>query len=240
MDKTQRLFAIMDSLRRHRRPITAERLAEEFQVSVRTVYRDVQTLIGLGAPIDGEAGIGYLLRPGFFLPPLMFTAEELEALVLGARWVEGRPDESLARAAAKALGKIAMASPEDLRDKIGTTGLWPVHPGAMPAKEPLLAVVREAMRIEKTLHISYADENGAVTERPIWPIALAYYEEKQIVAAWCTLRRALRNFRVDRIRSAQPGDERFGKRRVALMKLWEEQWQADRRTRRVRSEATGS
>jgi len=85
MDKTERLFAIMDSLRRHRLPVTAQALADAHEVSVRTLYRDIQTLIGLGAPIDGEAGIGYLLRPGFFLPPLMFSAEELEALVLGAR-----------------------------------------------------------------------------------------------------------------------------------------------------------
>src|SRR5690554_6563049 len=88
MDKTERLFAIMDALRRHRLPVTAASLAEEQGVSVRTLYRDVQTLIGLGAPIDGEAGVGYMLKPGFFLPPLMFTPEELEALVLGARWVE--------------------------------------------------------------------------------------------------------------------------------------------------------
>jgi predicted DNA-binding transcriptional regulator YafY len=239
MDKTQRLFAIMDSLRRHRQPITAERLAEEFSVSVRTLYRDMQTLIGLGAPIDGEAGVGYILRPGFFLPPLMFSPEELEALVLGARWVEGRPDESLAKAAARALGKIATATPEDLRDKIGATGLWPVQAAAIPAKEPLLGVVHEAMRVEKTLHISYADQNGAETERPIWPIALAYYEDKHILAAWCTMRQALRNFRIDRVRSARQGEERFGKRRVVLMKMWEEAWQADRQARRARYEKAG-
>ena len=98
MDKTERLFSIMDALRRHRRPVTAATLAEEQSVSVRTLYRDVQTLIGLGAPIDGETGVGYMLRPGFFLPPLMFSAEELEALVLGARWVEARPDAALASA----------------------------------------------------------------------------------------------------------------------------------------------
>ena len=124
MDKTERLFSVMDALRRHRRPVTAQVLAEEQGVSVRTLYRDVQTLIGLGAPIDGEAGIGYMLRPGFFLPPLMFSAEELEALVLGARWVEGRPDKDLAGAAKNALAKIATASPEDLRDRISSTGLW--------------------------------------------------------------------------------------------------------------------
>lgn len=229
MDKTARLFAIMDSLRRHRRPITAETLAEEFSVSVRTLYRDIQTLVGLGAPIDGEAGVGYLLRPGFFLPPLMFSADELEALVLGARWVQSRPDEGLSKAAGQALGKIATASPEDLRDRISTTGLWAVRTTYDRQDEPLLGVVREAMRIEKTLHISYADENGAVTERPIWPISIAYYEEKQIIAAWCVMRGDFRNFRTDRVSAARQGDERFGTRRVALMKVWEENWRAERR-----------
>src|ERR1700742_3520241 len=118
MDKTERLFSIMDALRRRGRPVTAAALAEEQGVSVRTLYRDVQTLIGLGAPIDGEAGIGYILKPGFFLPPLMFSPDELEALVLGARWVEARPDAALGNAARTALGKIATASPEDLRDRV--------------------------------------------------------------------------------------------------------------------------
>ena len=224
MDKTERLFAVMDALRRHRRPITASALAEEQGVSVRTLYRDIQTLIGLGAPIDGEAGIGYMLRPGFFLPPLMFSAEELEALVLGARWVQGRPDEGLAGAAKNALAKIATASPDDLRDRLDSTGLWAAQQSWSTGKEPLLGVVREAMRSEKTLHIEYVDESGNATQRPIWPITLAYYEEKQVIGAWCVMRQAFRNFRVDRVRSATPGTEPFGKRRVILMAEWQEIW----------------
>jgi predicted DNA-binding transcriptional regulator YafY len=224
MDKTERLFAVMDALRRHRRPITASSLAEEQGVSVRTLYRDIQTLIGLGAPIDGEAGVGYMLRPGFFLPPLMFSAEELEALVLGARWVQGRPDAGLAGAAKNALAKIATASPDDLRDRLDTSGLWAAQQSWSADKEPLLGVVREAMRSEKTLHIQYVDESGNATERPIWPITLAYYEEKQVVGAWCVMRQAFRNFRVDRVRRATPGPEPFGKRRVILMKEWEAIW----------------
>jgi len=224
MDKTERLFSVMDALRRHRRPITASALAEEQGVSVRTLYRDIQTLIGLGAPIDGEAGVGYMLRPGFFLPPLMFSAEELEALVLGARWVQGRPDEGLAGAAKNALAKIATASPDDLRDRLDTTGLWAAQQSWSGDKEPLLGVVREAMRNEKTLHIDYVDESGNATERPIWPITLAYYEEKQVVGAWCVMRQAFRNFRVDRVRAARPGTEPYGKRRVILLAEWQEIW----------------
>ncbi len=122
MSKTGRLFAIIDGLRRRRRPVTAEVLADEQGVSVRTLYRDIQALIALGAPIEGEAGVGYVLRPGFFLPPLMFTADELEALVLGARWVEERQDGSLSRAAGLALAKIAAASPDELKQRIDEGG----------------------------------------------------------------------------------------------------------------------
>lgn len=223
MDKSQRLFSIMDALRRHRRPVTAAALAEEQGVSVRTLYRDVQTLIGLGAPIDGEAGVGYMLKPGFFLPPLMFSTEELEALVLGARWVETRPDPDLSAAARNALGKIATASPEDLRDRLSNTALFPVRNWrADDAPQPVLAVLRAAIRDERVLHVSYADERGAVTEREVWPVTLAYFEEKQIVAAWCTLREGFRSFRTDRINEARTVPGRFGRRRAVLMREWEE------------------
>lgn len=224
MDKTERLFSIMDALRRHRRPVTAAQLAEEQGVSVRTLYRDVQTLIGLGAPIDGEAGIGYMLRPGFFLPPLMFSAEELEALVLGGRWVQAQPDAGLAGAAKNALAKIATASPEDLRDKINDTGLWPVMMRGPLEPVPTLGLMREAMRSEKAVHIGYADESGKASERDIWPIQLAYYEGKQIVVGWCCLRQAFRNFRTDRIIAADATENRFGRRRAVLVKEWREEW----------------
>ncbi len=237
MDKTERLFAIMDALRRHRRPVTAAALAEEQGVSVRTLYRDVQTLIGLGAPIGGEAGVGYVLRPGFFLPPLMFSAEELEALVLGARWVETRPDPALSAAARNALGKIATASPEDLRDRIGNTGLWPVGPYRdLNPVQPVLAVLREAIRDERVLSITYADEQGRTTVRSIWPLTIAFFEQKQILAAWCTLREDFRNFRTDRILSAQTAEGRFGKRRAVLVREWEDQVEAEQRAAREAEE----
>jgi predicted DNA-binding transcriptional regulator YafY len=232
MDKTERLFSIMDALRRHRRPVTAAALAEEQGVSVRTLYRDVQTLIGLGAPIDGEAGVGYMLKPGFFLPPLMFSAEELEALVLGGRWVQALPDAGLSAAAKNALAKIATASPEDLRDRMSNTALWPVRSYWEDVEnEPLLGVLRDSIRDERVLKIRYADEQGRTSERAIWPIALAYYEQKQIVAAWCTMREDFRNFRIDRIVSADVVEGRFGKRRAVLAREWEDQRRAEMEAR---------
>jgi predicted DNA-binding transcriptional regulator YafY len=210
----------MDALRRHRRPVTAANLADELAVSMRTIYRDVQVLIGLGAPIDGEAGLGYLLRPGFFLPPLMFSEDELEALVLGARWVARQSDSTLKGAASNALAKIAAASPKDLRDAMANTGLW-VAPIAHEGDRAVdIKVVREAIRREHKLHIAYVAETGASTERTIWPIALAFYERKQTVAAWCELRAAFRHFRTDRMTTITVTGERYPRRRVDLAKDW--------------------
>jgi predicted DNA-binding transcriptional regulator YafY len=210
----------MDALRGHRRPVTAARLAEELAVSVRTVYRDIQTLMDLGAPVEGEAGLGYLLRAGFFLPPLMFGEDELEALVLGARWVRGQGDPGLAQAADSALAKIATASPKDLRDKMADTGLWAPR-YQTPAEQPAgLRTIREAMRREQKLSISYVDEKGVSTERVVWPVVLAFFEGKRLLAAWCELRNGFRHFRADRISTLTATSERYPTPRTALMKNW--------------------
>jgi predicted DNA-binding transcriptional regulator YafY len=220
MSRTTRLFKLMDALRGHRRPVTAARLADDLSVSVRTVYRDIQTLMDLGAPVEGEAGMGYLLRPGFFLPPLMFGEDELEALVLGARWVQGQGDPALAAAAASALAKIGTASPKDLRDKIAETGLWAPR-FQNPAEQPSgLRIIREAVRREQKLAITYIDEKGATTERIVWPIAIAFFEGKRLLAAWCELRNGFRHFRPDRIASLTATSDRYPTRRAVLMKTW--------------------
>jgi predicted DNA-binding transcriptional regulator YafY len=220
MSRTARLFKLMDALRGHRRPVTASCLAEDLSVSVRTVYRDIQTLMDLGAPVEGEAGMGYLLRAGFFLPPLMFGEDELEALVLGARWVQGQGDPVLAAAAASALAKIGTASPKDLRDKIAETGLWaPRYQN--PAEQPAgLRIIREAVRREHKLAITYVDEKGATTERIVWPIAIAFLEGKRLLAAWCELRNGFRHFRPDRIASLTATNDRYPTRRAILVKTW--------------------
>jgi len=230
MDKTERLFSLLDALRRRRSPVTAEVLAEEQNVSVRTIYRDLQTLAGLGAPVEGEAGVGYVLRPGVFMPPLMFSPIELEALVLGARWVQTLPDGELGSAAKNALAKIATASSEDLRARIEDPGLWPVNLGSPRPGAPVLERAREAMRTERAARIDYEDAEGKSTERTIWPIQLAYYEQKEIVAAWCCLRQDFRLFRTDRIAKFELTSERYGRPRRELTKDWMASWE----TRRAR------
>ena len=218
MGRTQRLLTLMDALRRHRRPVTAATLADELSVSVRTIYRDVQSLVGLGAPIDGEAGLGYLLRGGFFLPPLMFDEDEVEALVLGARWVERQPDPALADAARNALAKIAAAAPKNLRDAMAETGLW--APPGMTPRTINLQPIREAIRREHKLALAYVDGSGKPTERTIWPIGLAFYEGRETIAAWCELRDGFRHFRTDRVGALTATGERYPRRRAVLVKEW--------------------
>lgn len=229
MSRTSRLFKLMDALRGRRRPMTAAQLSGELSVSVRTVYRDVQTLIGLGAPIDGGAGVGYLLRAGFFLPPLMFGEEELEALVLGARWVQGQGDPALARAADSALAKIATASPRDLRDRIAETGLFAPRFGQAAEQGSGLALIREAIRREHKLKIRYLSLPGSETDRVIWPVALVFFEGKRLVAAWCELRRDFRHFRADRISSLEPTGAPYPRPRRELVRLWRQQLEAPER-----------
>jgi predicted DNA-binding transcriptional regulator YafY len=226
MDKTERLFSLLDRLRRRRAPVSAEVLAEEEGVSVRTIYRDVQTLVGLGAPIEGEAGLGYVLRAGFFLPPLMFTASELEALVLGARWVQTLADEELADAAKNALAKIGAASPKELRARIEDPGLWPVNIGGGVEPVPVLPRARQAMREERAVELVYVDVAGDETQRTVWPIQLAYYEGKQILVAWCCLREAYRNFRTDRIVSMTVTEAPYGRPRRVMAAEWQAAWKA--------------
>jgi predicted DNA-binding transcriptional regulator YafY len=223
VSRTGRLFQLMDALRGNRRPVTAAALAEQLGVSERTIYRDIQTLGQLGAPVDGSAGVGYMLRTGFFLPPLMFDADELEALVLGARWVRHQGDPALSTAAQRALAKIATATPSDLRDHMAETSLWvPVGPTAAQV-DPFVQPAREAIRRQCKLRIGYRDESGSPSERIVWPFALAFFEGRRVLAAWCELRNAMRHFRVDRIAQAEVSRERYPTPRHELIRQWRQQ-----------------
>lgn len=221
MEQNRRLFAIMDALRRSRKAVPAARLAKEMKVSLRTLYRDMQALKDLGAPIEGEAGIGYVLRPGFFLPPLMFTREELEALVLGIRWVKTQPDAGLAKASDNALGKIIAAAPTDLRHQIDDIGLWPIFFPSEKQPTEFLTVVRQAMTLERTLSLRYADAQNRVTEREVWPVQIGFHENTQILVGWCLLRQAFRHFRADRVSAAEITAKPYGKPRRQLVAAWE-------------------
>jgi predicted DNA-binding transcriptional regulator YafY len=223
MARSERLLDLIQALRRHRRPVSAARLAEELGVSLRTIYRDVQSLIGQGATIEGEAGVGYVLKPGFALPPLMFDDQEIEAIVLGARWVMKRAgDAQLAGAAKNALAKIVAVLPEDLRERAEFSGLMAGPGEKLEAGGIDLAPIRQAIRDEAKLRIRYDDGKGRVTDRVIWPIALGFFDQVRMVVGWCELRQDFRHFRADRIGGAKPTGKRYSKRRRALLKAWRE------------------
>jgi predicted DNA-binding transcriptional regulator YafY len=217
MSRSARLLDLLQSLRTHRRPVTAETLARDLGVSVRTIYRDIGTLVGQGAPIDGEAGVGYVLKPGFLLPPLMFDDDEIEALVLGLRFVRQRGDEALGKAAINALAKITDVLPPDLRDAVAPTGLL-VGPGGDGGTDH--AAIRLAIRAERKLRLGYRDRHGKESQRVVWPIALGYFDKVNVLAAWCETRQDFRHFRTDRITAAVPGNERYPRRRRVLLAEW--------------------
>ena len=220
MPRSERLFDLLHALRQHRRPVSGARLAGEIGVSLRTLYRDIASLQALGAHIEGEPGVGYVLKPGFLLPPLMFTPEEIEALVLGSRWVADRADDRLSGAARSALARIGAVLPEPLRETVEAAPLL-IGPGTpVPADTVDPSLLRTAIRAERRLALSYRDAAGAASERIVWPFALAFFDSVRVLLAWCELRRDVRHFRTDRIAAAALLDGRYPKRRQALLKDW--------------------
>lgn len=219
MSRSERLLDLIQILRRHRRPVSGRTLADEMGVSIRTLYRDVATLQGQGAPIEGEAGLGYVLKPGFMLPPLMFTDEEIEAIVLGSRWVAKQPDKRLAVAATDALAKIAAVLPDDLRDDLDATTLL-VGPRSENAEAIDLGIVRQAIRDEHKLGFLYRDAGGSASKRLVWPFALAFFDKVRVMVAWCETRRDFRHFRADRMSGLTATGIRYPRRRQAMLKEW--------------------
>jgi predicted DNA-binding transcriptional regulator YafY len=222
MSRAERLLALIQVLHRHRYPVSGAALAAELQISLRTLYRDIASLQAQGAHIDGEPGVGYVLRPGFMLPPLMFSQEELEALVLGSRWVAERTDSALKHAANNAVAKIAAVLPPDLRHAVEAPSLLIGSVDAIAAGDAELAAIRKAIRSERKVAITYLDLKSQKTERTIWPFALGFFERVRVVAAWCELREGFRNFRTDRITALSVEEERYPRRRHALLKEWRE------------------
>jgi predicted DNA-binding transcriptional regulator YafY len=224
MRKASRLFEIIQILRLARHPVTAAEIAARLEVTVRSIYRDIAALQAMRVPVEGERGIGYILRPGFDLPPLMFSIEETEAVVLALALLERTGDADL-RAAAKRVGdKIAGAVPPPLRQTFSARALhaW----GAAPAQpEGIdLATVRRAIRDEEKLRIDYRDEHGRATGRTIRPVALIYYAQTANIVAWCDLRAAIRNFRADRVEACVVTGTHFRGEGDGLRQVWISGW----------------
>lgn len=221
MSRSQRLLDLIQHLRRHRHPVSGAALATALGISLRTLYRDIATLQAQGAHIDGAAGLGYVLREGYLLPPLMFSADEIEALVLGSRWVADRGDGRLAAAARDAIAKVAAVLPAELRHQLESAALL-VGPSVavVLGDDAVVAAAREAIREEQKVSVRYRDAAGQESQRTLWPFALGFFDGARVLVAWCELRQAIRHFRTDRIASLSPGGERYPKRRQVLLKEW--------------------
>jgi predicted DNA-binding transcriptional regulator YafY len=232
MRRADRLFQIIQILRRSTLPVTAAALAQELEVSKRTVYRDVADLIGQRVPIDGEAGLGYLLASDYDMPPLMLTPDEIEAVMLGAQWVAARSDKALANAARDVIAKIAAVVPEHLLPFIvePSVGVRPTVAMSEEGVDP--SRLRSAIREGRKLRLIYRSDAGEETERKVWPVILGYAETTRMLVAWCELRQGFRHFRTDRMIEAVMLDESIGLRHGELRRRWQRWREDDGRTLR--------
>jgi predicted DNA-binding transcriptional regulator YafY len=224
MRKASRLFEIIQILRLAKRPVTAATIAEQLEVVPRSIYRDIEALQGMRVPIEGSRGLGYMLRGNFTLPPMMFSIEEIEAIILSLALLDRTADTSLKSAAESVARKIASAVPEPLqatfdRRAIHAWGDVQPTPGGVD-----LADVRSAIRDERKLALDYVDETGSQTTRTIQPIAIVYYSAWTTFVAWCELRQSLRSFRSDRVKTCRITGERFQGEGDRLRKLWMASW----------------
>jgi predicted DNA-binding transcriptional regulator YafY len=228
MRRADRLFQIIQILRRSRRPITADAIGLELETSKRTVYRDIADLMGQRVPIRGEAGVGYVLDGGYDLPPLMLTPDEIEAAVLGAQWVAGRADPALARAAKDLIAKIGAAVPERLRPYVlePASGTPPAWNSVVDAID--MARVRAHIHAGRKIKLTYRDEQGAETDRTIWPIAIGYRDTTRMLVAWCEMRVDFRSFRTDRVAGAEFLEDRYPERPAVLRAKWRRAMEAER------------
>lgn len=218
--RSERLLDLMQALRRRRTPVSGQVLAGEMGVSLRSLYRDIATLKSMGAAIDGEPGLGFQLRAEHFLPPLMFTDEELEAIVLGLRGLIHGPDSEMAAMARDASAKIAAVLPKDRRDEMHSIGLFVIPRSGPAAEDKVLGTLRRALREERQVWLAYRDKSGTLSERTVWPVALGYFDQHQTLVAWCTLRQDYRSFRIDGMDTVELLDAGLPEPRRTLFHRW--------------------
>jgi predicted DNA-binding transcriptional regulator YafY len=221
MARADRLMQLTQVLRRYRRPVTAATLAQETRVSERTIYRDIVSLQVSGVPVRGEAGIGYVLESGFDLPPLMFTPEECEALMLGLRFARDRSDPDFQRVIDDARAKIEAILPIGLRETFNSAALFAPMYRPRTATHIDEGLLRKALRESRKIRIRYRDAKEEETERVLWPVLIGYFDTTRALVAWCELREGFRHFRTDRISALDVLEARIPRRRAMLMKEWE-------------------
>ncbi|WP_339761962.1 YafY family protein [uncultured Hoeflea sp.] len=224
MRKASRLFEIIQILRLAKGPVTASQIGERLGVTVRSIYRDIVELQAMKVPVEGGRGIGYILRPGFELPPMMFTVEETEAIVVALALLKRTGDRGLEAAAGRVNQKIAGAMPAPLRPHLSSTALHAWGTVVAPAVGIDTSLVRQAIRDEQKLTIDYEDAAGAPTRRTICPVALIYYSATHNIVAWCELRQGIRNFRTDRVSHSLLENAHFRGQGESLRQQWIDSW----------------
>lgn len=218
--RADRLFDIIQALRSQARPMTAAALAAQLEVTTRTIYRDIVTLQARRIPIEGEPGVGYILRKGYDLPPLMFTTEEIEAIAVGVRLIHRIRDPDLQGAAERVLSKLQAAVPHELQAQLAEPRFYISEGSTVQPEGVSLFEVRQAIRHCLKMRITYTDEKQSRTRRTIWPVATLYYVDVTLIAGWCELRQDFRHFRADRIEQSTLLEERFAADGSRLMAQW--------------------
>lgn len=237
MRRADRLFQIIQILRRHRGPVTADVIAQELETSKRTVYRDIADLAAQRVPIRGEAGVGYVLENGFDLPPLMLTQDEVEAAVLGAQWVASRGDPELARAALDLIAKIGATVPERLRPLVLEPATRAVPSWKSVPDRLDMAAARRSIHTGRKIRMVYRDEQERETTRVVWPFAIGYHEAVRLLMTWCELRQDFRSFRTDRVSTAEFLLDRYPERPATLRAKWRKHAMAEYERRKAMGRA---
>jgi predicted DNA-binding transcriptional regulator YafY len=223
MRRADRLFRIVEYLKARRKVVTAVTIAQELEVSTRTIYRDIADLNASGIPIIGEAGVGYMLSQDHVVKPLMFDVEELDALMLGAQMVKNWGDKELARSASQAIDKLTSVLPENLQVELVNTFLFSMKSKSAVKINIDFSSLRRAIRSKSKLRISYKNEEGESTSRSLRPLCLVFFSPVWLLLAWCEKRNNFRNFRLDRIETLDVLDEKFkcekGKRMYDYCKI---------------------
>jgi len=230
MRRTERLFQIIQILRSTRSPITGQELADELEISIATLYRDMAELRAQRIPVTGEAGVGYVLDDGYDMPPLMLTADELEAAALGAAWVAQEADPSLARAARDLVSKLSSAIPKELRPIVLDGSSKAIQTRARVSERFDSALLRHAIRERYRLQLTYSDRDGNRSDRIVWPLLIAFLDRTRYLVAWCETKEDYRHFKTERVQALKVLAEKYPGRRASLLKGWEEAT-----TRRIQS-----
>ncbi|WP_193015205.1 helix-turn-helix transcriptional regulator [Proteus sp. FME41] len=223
MTRTQRLLTLLQILKENRYPITAEVLADKLHISVRSIYRDIESLRNQGAEITGEAGVGYQLKSGLLLPPLTFDINELEALILGLRWVESNTDKELSHSAVRAINKINAIVTTQHQALLEQNTLFVPTNQIIEVNDTIAKDLRLSLREERKAKINYKDAQNQLSSRIIWPIAVGYFQYSQVIAAWCELRQNYRHFRLDRIISYEVLSDNLPYPKNYLLSRWKKQ-----------------